>query len=253
MPSRRDLYGIVEMKRRFGRGDVALDRIVAYYREHEPEISRTTVRWRMTVLRSAGVVTAVARGVYRLERSRDFLPRPTTPIREAAGVLDCVLPEDAKYCVWTTSWIRRFAGRGVLPAVLVAQVPREGLAEASMALRARGFEGVVEPYVVGSPMRRTFKVPMPKIEKLVVDAYCLFARDGGAAAGIVETSAASARTAVAEAIGVAVRTCGINRSTALRYARNRGVKDEMERLLDAAAEVERKRSSAAGRAWGGAK
>ncbi|MEI6297715.1 MAG: DUF6577 family protein, partial [bacterium] len=148
MPSRGDLYGIVEMKRRFGRGDVTLDRIVGHYREREPEISRTTVRWRLTVLRSAGVVTAVARGVYRLERSRDFLPRPTTPIREAAGILDGILPEDSKYCVWTTSWIRRFAGRGTLPPILVAQVPRESLAMASTALRARGFAGIVEPYVV---------------------------------------------------------------------------------------------------------
>jgi hypothetical protein len=251
MPSRGDLYGIVEMKRRFGRGDVTLDRIVGHYREREPEISRTTVRWRLTVLRSAGVVTAVARGVYRLERSRDFLPRPTTPIREAAGILDGILPEDSKYCVWTTSWIRRFAGRGTLPPILVAQVPRESLAMASTALRVRGFAGIVEPYVVGSPMRRTFRVPMPKLEKLVVDAYCLFARDGGEAAGVAGPSAAAARSAVAEAIGVAVRTCGINRSTTLRYARNRGVREEMERLLDAAAEVERIRSAAAGRAWGG--
>jgi hypothetical protein len=249
MPSRGDLYGIVEMKRRFGRGDVSLERIVAHYREHEPEISRTTVRWRLTVLRSAGVVTAVARGVYRLERSRDFLPRPTTPIREAANVLEGVLPEDSKYCVWTTSWIRRFAGRGILPPVLVAQVPRENIMEAAAALRARNFVGVVEPFVVGSPMRRTFKVPMPKIEKLVVDAYCLFARDGGEAAGLVDPEAA--RAAVAEAIGVAVRTCGINRSTTLRYARNRGVREELERLLDAAAEVDRVRSAAASRAWGG--
>lgn len=232
MPSRRDLYGIADLRRRLGKGEIPLDRIVAHYREKEPGISRTTVRWRLTVMRRGGVVTSVGRGVYRLEGGRDFRPRPTPALRAVAEAVAGTVPDGEGYCVWTTSWIRRFAGRQALPVLVVAQVPRESLADASRALRDVGSPVLVEPFVRGSPMRRKGTVPLPKFEKMLVDAYCLFARDGGAGEG--PRGARAAAEAVAEAVATAARTLDVNRSTALRYARNRGVKEEMERLLDAA-------------------
>jgi hypothetical protein len=232
MPTRKDLYGIAEMRRRLGKGEIPLDRIVGFYREKEPEISRTTVRWRLTVMRGARVVSSVARGVYRLEGGRDFRPRSTPALRAVEDVLAGVLAEGDRHCIWTTSWIRRFAGRQSIPLLLVVQVRRESIRSVEAALRAAGIGALVEPLVGGSPVRRSGAVPLPKLEKLIVDAYCLFARDEGEAAGVQERRATV--QGVAEAVVVAARTCGVNRSTALRYARNRGVREEMERLLDAA-------------------
>ena len=245
MPTRKDLYGIAEMRRRLGKGEIPLDRIVAYYREKEPEISRTTVRWRLTVMRSASVVTSVARGAYRLEGGRDFRPRPTAAIRAVDAVVSSVVGSRDRHCAWTTSWIRRFAGRQSIPLLLVVQVPRESAAAVSDALRAAGVEALVEPFVGGSPMRRTGAVPLPRLEKILVDAYCLFARDEGGTAGVAKERSRAAAEGVAEAIVSAARTCGVNRSTALRYARNRGVKEEMARLLDAAAKKRRREPGAA--------
>jgi len=239
MPTRKDLYGIAEMRRRLGKGEIPLDRIVAYYREKEPEIHRTTVRWRLTVMRGSRVVTSVARGMYRLEGGRDFRPRATPALRSVEGVVAGVLASDGaesgeRHCLWTTTWIRRFAGRQTIPLLLVVQVPRVAVAAVAEALRATGTEALVEPVVGGSPIRRTGAVPLPKLEKLLVDAYCLFVRDAGETAGVPKGCGRAVAEGVAEAIVVAAHTVGVNRSTALRYARNRGVKEEMERLLDAA-------------------
>ncbi len=249
MPSRRDLYGIADLRRRLGKGEIPLDRIVAHYREREPDISRTTVRWRLAVMRSAGVVTAVGRGVYRLEGGRDFRPRATPALRAVAELARPAVGEDEDLCVWTTTWIRRFAGRSALPQAVVVQVPRERVPEAARLLREAGRTGpdlVVEPFVAGSPMRRTGTAPLPRIEKLLVDAYCLFARDKGEAMGVADGAAAA--KAAEEAVMAAARAVGINRSTALRYARNRGVREEMEALLDEAeAEGRRERARAARR------
>jgi hypothetical protein len=257
MPTRKDLYGIAEMRRRLGKGEIPLDRIVAYYREKEPEISRTTVRWRLTVMRGARVVTSVARGAYRLEGGRDFRPRSTPALRVVdaivCGVLERVDGESGeRHCLWTTTWIRRFAGRQSIPLLLVVQVPRETVGAVSDALRAAGVEALVEPVVGGSPIRRTGAVPLPKLEKLLVDAYCLFVRDEGETAGVSEGRGRAVAEGVAEAIVVAAHTVGVNRSTALRYARNRGVREEMERLLDAAeAKGSREPGAALRRAEGG--
>lgn len=248
MPSRRDLYGIADLRRHLGKGEIPLDRIVAHYREREPEISRTTVRWRLTVMRSAGVVTSVGRGVYRLEGGRDFRPRATPALRAVAALVERTIPEDEDRCVWTTSWIRRFAGRHALPQTFVVQVPRERVAEVARVLREASPDAaaaVVEPFVQGSPMRRTGTAPLPRIEKLLVDAYCLFARDGGQATGLRDRTAAA--QAAEDAIVAAAHTVGVNRSTALRYARNRGVREEMETLLDAAEAAGRREKERAAR------
>ncbi len=234
MPTRKDLYGIAEMRRRLGKGEIPLDRIVAYYREKEPEISRTTVRWRLTVMRGSRVVTSVARGAYRLEGGRDFRPRSTPALRAVDAIVVGVLASGDRHCLWSTSWIRRFAGRQSIPLLLVVQVPRESVPDVATALRSAGIDALVEAVVGGSPIRRTGAVPLPKLEKLVVDAYCLFARDEGAPAGVGKGRERAAAEGVAEAVVVAARTVGVNRSTTLRYARNRGVREEMERLLDAA-------------------
>ena len=250
MPTRRDRFGIEEMRHRFGRVEgVPLSRIEAYYREKEPDISSITVRWRLTALRGFREVSSVARGVYRLERTRDFHPRPTTSLREVSDLLKKVLPAGTDFCVWTTAWIRRFAGRGSLPLSIVVQVPREWVETVAERLRDDERSAFVEPFVIGSPVRRKGKVPLPKIEKLVVDAYCLFVRDGDPS--VIGQSREAAATAASEAVRIATGVYGMNRTTMLRYARNRGVREDVERLLDTAGTGRRRKSAAKRRRMGG--
>jgi hypothetical protein len=237
MQTRGDRFGIEDMRRRLGAGDVSLSRIAAYYREREPDLSGATVRWRLTALRGIREISAVGRGMYRLSRSREFRPRATAAMRSVVSAVRGAVPPDVPFCIWTTAWIRRFAGRNSLPLATVVQVPREWTAIVTDRLRIAGREALVETLVAGSPRRRSGRAALPRIEKLLVDAYCLFVRDGWPEPRNGETGRAGAAAAVEAAVREAAGTYGVNRSTALRYARNRGVRMEMERLLGPATEA----------------
>ncbi len=83
---------------------LAREDLLNWLHEVYPEASGKTLAWRISDLKSRGIIDSPGRGVYRLEQGTPFLPNLGNLAKRIALLLARELPL-VKSCIWETRWI----------------------------------------------------------------------------------------------------------------------------------------------------
>src|SRR5699024_120999 len=101
-------YKIRGLKDRFCEYEVfSQDDLHKFYHKYEPELKRSTLRWRIYELKKRELIKTVGRGQYTLQPKNKWEPELTDELKNIYNAIHQAFPY-AEYCLWTTNWIRPF-------------------------------------------------------------------------------------------------------------------------------------------------
>ncbi|HEX8429183.1 DUF6577 family protein [Hymenobacter sp.] len=218
--------------------------VLDFYRRHEPEAKQTTVDWRIYELTRRGLLVSLGRGRYSLagaaQKHFSYLPELTSTERNIWRTLvkELQLPEG---CLWSTAWANEFSLHQAARNFLIVEVPRDYVQAVFYVLKDRHSHRVflrpdpeiltyyvaetdkpiiVMAFVSRAPVQQVNQVPVPRLEKMLVDLFSspnLFAAYQGRELEII--------------FGNARRYYTLDERTLLSYAQRRHKAPELRRFL----------------------
>lgn len=187
-----DTFHIEELKKRFeGHYSFSQDELHEFYKEFEPDLKRSTLRWRIYELKNKGILRNVRRGWYAMDNKKKWQPEITDDLKRIYKSIESEFPY-LEFCIWTTKWLVPFSHhlpveyltlveteRGTLVSVIPfimensevsAQViPDEK--ETKTYLKWYGNNITVKTLISQSPLMESEEIRIPKLEKIIVDLY----------------------------------------------------------------------------------
>jgi predicted transcriptional regulator of viral defense system len=170
------------------RESFSIKEIFHYFLRMNSEIKKNTVNWRIHDLISRGVLARIGRGLYTLGTERKFVHS----ITEKQKILSRQIKKDfpyIKYCLWDLSAIKEFLQHIVSVNFTIIEIEKEAVQSVYNYLKdysANVFlvpsEEILEDYVINlknpiivkplvseAPVTDQEKVPVPDLEKILVD------------------------------------------------------------------------------------
>lgn len=218
--------------------------VLAFYHHSDPTLNPNTLDSRIHQLLQRRLLLAVGRGRYVLAANATTRPtfQPTLnraePTIWRTLVKELQLPEG---CLWSTAWANEFSSHQAAHSLLLVEVPRDYVQAAFFALKDRHPHRVflrpqpeiltyyiaeadrpivVLPFVSRAPVQLADRVPVPRLEKLLVDLFSrpdIFPAYQGHELKTIFTNAR--------------RHYRLDERTLLRYAQRRHHADELRQFL----------------------
>lgn len=169
--------------------------VLAFYHRADPSLSPNTLDARIRQLRQRRLLLSIGRGRYTLAANATpkaaFQPALSRAERTIWRTLvkELQLPEG---CLWSTAWANEFSSHQAAHSLLLVEVPRDYLQAAFFALKDRHPHRVflrpqpdtltyyvteadrpivVLPLVSRASVQLADGVPVPRLEKLLVDLF----------------------------------------------------------------------------------
>jgi len=187
-----ETFYIKELENRFrDQTTVSTEELYQFYKEKEPSLPRSTLRWRVYELNNKGILSRVKRGVYKLgSEIREWKPEISEELKTIASKLRNEFPY-LTLCVWSTKWLLNFTQH--LPTKYFTLVDTERDTEESVFYYLQDIRKdsgvflnpskdevqkylgsserplVVRPLISQSPLMTVNEVQVPKLEKVMVD------------------------------------------------------------------------------------
>lgn len=218
--------------------------VLAFYRGLEANVKPATIDWRIHELVRRRLLVSVGRGRYApadaVIRRQPYRPA-LDPAERAVWRLLLKELSVPSGCLWSTAWANEFGLHQAARNFLVVEVPRDYIQAAFYALKDRHQNRVflspqpdvlayyvaeanrplvVISFVSRAPVQQVDKVPVPRLEKLLVDLFSrpdLFPAFQGHE---LQTIFANAR-----------RRYLLDERTLLRYAERRHKADDLRQFL----------------------
>jgi len=206
-----------------------------FYRTIEPNISKSTVNWRIHILVKQDILQRTGKGQFIFGKTKHFVPQINSEMENAAEILGRDFP-DVAYCVWQLSDINWFSRHLINLNIIFVDIER--IATEAVYYRLKeSFPKVmlmcnryadisefndtvfVRPMISDSPIQTQNGICLPAIEKFLVDISFdkEFLPFQGYELDRIYRSAFESYT--------------INRSKMLRYAGRKHKREETEELL----------------------
>ncbi|MBN2352081.1 MAG: hypothetical protein JXD23_05875 [Spirochaetales bacterium] len=219
------------------------------FRKADPDLPAKTVNWRLYELVNGGVLRRVGRGLYGLPDKPAFVPAVTPEMIELSSFIKTSFPL-AKYCLWDTDTVRSLAHLLPRRIFMILEAEKDALEQVFDAAREKydnvffpkdyetafnysRFENTVifvKPLPTEAPVKTVDGVPVPELEKILVDVYCDKDLFGFLAGGEWKRLFENARSRYS-----------INVTRLVRYAARRGQKEYFKKFYESRKE-KRKRS-----------
>lgn len=213
--------------------------IANFYLKFEPDITVTTINWRIFTLVKTGVLARIGRGVFRIGESHLFMPQVTSEIKRLYDQLHSQFPF-LTICIWNTAALNELmlhqpgkfytmieVEKDAMDAVFyfLKETEKNLFFDPSDDILSRYASGeqevlIVKPLVSEAPTQVLQGVNTPTLEKILVDIYCdavLFAAQQG--------------SEMQHIFMEAFRRYTINESKMLRYADRKGKKAALKAYL----------------------
>lgn len=209
-----------------------------FYSEKETGLKIGTFKWRIYKLKEKGIIKDLKRGIYKLGSLKKFIPLISPRAKKLYNYLSKIYP-DIQIYIWETSWLHDFMIHQPFNSFIIIETDKDILEPAFYKLKEKGEQIYINPkkdyiekyisnenvivirsIIQGSPNIKIGKIRIPKIEKILVDVFFekdLFRNFQGQ-----------------ELINIFKRIFEeytINLTTLLRYARKRGIKDDIKNFL----------------------
>jgi len=187
-----ETFYIKELENRFkDQKTVSVDELYQFYKEKEPTLPRSTLRWRIYELNNKGILSRVKRGVYKLEsEGREWKPEISKELKTIVSKLRNEFPY-LTFCIWSTKWLLNFTQHLPMKYFTVVDTERDTEESVFYYLQdTRKDSGVflnpdrdevqkylgssenplvVRPLISQSPLMKVNEVQVPKLEKIMVD------------------------------------------------------------------------------------
>ena len=207
-----------------------------FYNEQNPNVSRTTVNWRIYNLLQTNVIQRVGRGVYSLGKSNPFQVDLSLQMKKAAQTIKKEFPYTG-FCVWELAAINLFSHNLINFNLLFIDVERDAVDAVYYRLKERQKKIVsirktsedisdlagsicIRPLVSHAPIHLQEKIPVATLEKLLVDLATdkeFFSFQGNEIFSIY---------------GNAFEKYTLNESTMLRYAARKEKRDYIAEIIN---------------------
>lgn len=237
-------FKIKELHKHFGdQKIISIDELHQFYKNEEPDLPRSTLRWRVHELINQGVLHSVKRGVYTLEEGkRSWKPKLLPAVKEIHISLQEKYPY-TKFCIWSTQWLLDLTHHMPVKNFMLVDTEREteesvfhylqdtqndysvylkpSRSEIDRYLGSDGNSIVVRSLLSQSPLMDIEGVQIPKLEKIMVDLIAdddLFTAYQGKELQTIFKNISDAYT--------------INRSTLHRYSQRRNKWDKVKSYLE---------------------
>jgi len=216
------------------------EEIFSYFREIEHGIKRSTVNWRIYSLISQGILVRTARGIYELGSEKKFIHQILGKQKQISSEIKKNFPL-VSYCLWNISAIKEFSQHIFNAEFLIIEVEREAVSSVYNSIKefnintfnnpsqdfmeefvlSAGNSIIVKPLVSESPLISVIDIPVPSLEKILVDLVAdtdiFFFLQGSEMLNI---------------FGNAVEKYTINSDKLLRYAKRRGKDNKIRELIN---------------------
>ncbi len=218
---------------------LTLDEIFALFQRIEPDISRNAVKLRIFRLIQKGTIQRSGHGAITIAGKSEFKPQLDKEQKRIALHIRKRFPY-ADYCCWRFSSIREFHQHISVVDFLIVEVERGALGtiynflmESREDVFKKPNKEIIEDIIIGkknpiivkalimeSPIIRVNKIPVPALEKILVDLYSdkelFYFLQGNELLHIF-------RNALDKYV--------VNIDKMLRYARRRGKEEELRGML----------------------
>jgi len=211
-----------------------------FYSKQEPEVTATTINWRIYNLVQMGVLNRIGRGKFTLEGGKHFIPELSTGIKLLSRKLHKQYPY-LKVCIWSTSVINEFMLHQPGSFFILIEVDGVAVESVFYFLKENKYQPFLDPdveminkyasdkkdalivksLVSESPCQNIQGVKTVTIEKMLVDIYCdenIFAAQQGSEMSHI----------FKEALG----KYSVNENRMLRYAARRNKKNAFDDYLN---------------------
>lgn len=219
--------------------ELTTDEIMDYLSKDFPSWKASTIKTYLTKLKSEGVIHSAGRGRYIQSTLPEYKPKSSNRMKSISSKIKKSYPL-LNYCLWDTEWFNEFQRHQLFRTNIVLEVERDGMESVFYLLSETGkdvflmpsesdFERylsayaepiVIEPLISESPLLMAGKIPVPSLEKLLVDAIAnpiLYSAQQGELTFIFES---------------AFEKYAINIARMNRYAARRNQSERLHRLLD---------------------
>ncbi|PAU93703.1 hypothetical protein CK503_11165 [Aliifodinibius salipaludis] len=187
-----ETFYIEELENRFrDQKTVSIEELYQFYKEKEPDLPRSTLRWRIYELNNKAILSRVKRGVYKLgSEVREWKPDISKELKTITSKLQNEFLY-LTFCIWSTKWLLNFTQH--LPTKYFTLVDTERDTEESVFYCLQDIRKdsgvflnpskdevhkylgssenplVVRSLISQSPLMTVNEIQVPKLEKIMVD------------------------------------------------------------------------------------
>lgn len=188
---KRKIEAILEaIKAQFGTQQFTVSKLYSLFKELDSATSLSTVRWRLSTLKSEGKIEAMARGVYRLSLRDQFHMQLPPELIKISKEIKNHFPY-SNFCCWSSDILNEFMIHQPSVSFMIVEVDKDALEgvfsflqtchdnvflnpkkkEIEHYLLAKEKSLVVKPLINRSPIKVDSQkiYPVPKLEKILVD------------------------------------------------------------------------------------
>lgn len=186
-------FFITEMSRQFQRSEYfTRDQLLAFYQQFDPQVKPGTFAWYLHILMKKNIIELVRKGTYTISGKPRFFPVPGKKIQKIDNSLKKNFVE-VKYNLWTTGWLNEFTTHQQIKEITILEIEKDSMDSVFGNLRDNGFKNiflkpdktlmeryisegndavVIKPAISRSPVQLVKKIPVPTLEKILVDIFC---------------------------------------------------------------------------------
>ena len=113
----------------------------AFFKKVDPDISNSTINWRIRQLVEKGIIKRVGHGVYSTGESKKYVPH----LNQAHKELFRELKDDFPYsdlCIWETSILNRFMLHQPFRFMTIVEADTDTVESVFYKLAGKGFNGI---------------------------------------------------------------------------------------------------------------
>ncbi|HLP59504.1 MAG TPA: DUF6577 family protein, partial [Candidatus Deferrimicrobium sp.] len=189
----RTNFFIEEMNQRFPRGEnFTREQLLTFYKQFDPQVKPGTFAWYLYILKKKHIIEHIQKGTYTISGKIRFFPVPGKKIQKIDNALKKNFAE-VKYNLWTTGWLNEFTTHQQIKEITILEVEKDSMDSVFNNLRDNGFKNiflkpdktlmeryisegsdavVIKPAISRSPVQLVKKIPVPTLEKILVDIFC---------------------------------------------------------------------------------
>lgn len=225
-----------------GKEYFSINDIHDYFGRNKEEIKRATVNWRVYELVQQGILQRVSRGVYTLGKQKSFIIHTSNKQTKISSSIKKHFPL-ITYCCWHSSVLVEFYQHINTNDFFIVEVEKEVvssvynfLKETNQNVFNNPSQEIVEDFIMGvknaivikpliteAPIRISKKIPVPSLEKIIVDLLAdnelFYFLQGNELVNIIRNT---------------TDKYAIQKAKLLRYAKRRNKKEEILEILNQA-------------------
>ncbi|MDO9576831.1 MAG: hypothetical protein Q7J16_03020 [Candidatus Cloacimonadales bacterium] len=160
--------------------------------EFFPDLKETTFRWRIYELKQSNIIVPIKRGIYKLSQAKkSYVPALSVSQRKINRLISKTF-NDIQYCSWNSNWLNDFSRHQAFSNTLFLDVEKELIQSVYHLLIDNSFKNiylapdqniidtyisenkesiVIKPLISKSPIIKITRVPIPTLEKILVDLF----------------------------------------------------------------------------------